>query len=225
MTKTTPHDPDVYGGAFAQHKIHQGAKQLYKHDLEQIRDIYVAPISMQKKEFLKLINDDPESRRVAEDMLNKASLGGFLASDGFKITTGINEYEKSSLNTNPRQTTEQLKKSLNKGLYEKALFEAYNSYAKDYDNISICNKMLTRFKDLGYDAMEDAYNKTGYYGANNPLRILDAESTLNDKKVGKLSMLEIADHINNCITFMNNWEPNKELSEYYKRNPDAYNMR
>lgn len=198
---------------------------MYKHDLKQMRDIYVAPVSMQKKEFLKLIEENPDMRKTAEDMLNKASIGGFLASDGFKITSGIDAYEKSSLNKNPRQTTEQLKKSLSKDLYEKALFEAYNSYAKDYNNIAICNTMLNRFKDLGFDAMEDAYNKTGYYGANNPLRILDVESTLNDKKVGKLSMLEIAGHINNCITFMNNWEPNKELSEYYKRNPDAYNMR
>lgn len=220
-----PHDPDVYGGAFAKYKIMQGANQLYKHQLQQMRDIYVAPVKTQKKEFLDLVKKDPDAKKQAEAMLTSAAMGGFLASDGFKVTSGIKDYERSSLNKNPRQTAEQLKKSLGKDMYEKALFESFNSYAKDYDNIAVCNKLLNRFKDMGFDAVEDAYNKTGYFGANNPLRILDAESTISDKKVSQLTIDEIVDHVGKCIEFQKNWGPNKELAEYYKRNPDAYQQR
>lgn len=192
---TDDKDRAIYEGPFSRYLSPGGS--TYKRTYKLMDDLYVAPVSTQKKIFSSMMKDKKFSDEVNGMVDDLIKSGEFV--DNYKFlerTIGPKRYSEVTQDLFRKYgsygvPTEAYMKAFTPSEQKAVKFMCFNRAMEAFDSYSSTKRFLEKLKTDGFNAAEDANNKKVYNEANNPLIVLDGKISL--KPSAKVSKIKYAD--------------------------------
>lgn len=185
-----PHDTMVYKGPFSYlNKLYRGAKKVYEHRFETVKDLKM-PNSTERFEEFKSIMNTADKEQYAKEL---QSIYDMAKSQNLKVAKDIHwRRNGESFDFNNLKSAQDYKDA----------YTIFNICIENASSYKVCRDYMNKMAKK-YDAMVDDNNVNVYNDAHDPIIIFNAATNLIAKqKPMEVKMSEIKDNLSKVDEYM-----------------------